>query len=166
MKSEFGHFIAGFTAGEGCFHIFAGPRKGKPSVFNVTASFSIRLRSDDAYILHQIRAFLDVGYVLPTKVYRGSKEQTTYQVTKIRELAEVVIPFFRAFPLRARKATDFEIWSEAIELLWKIQQRPKRPTKRPKGRSSWTDEDRHRIMALSRALKECRKWENVQANLV
>src|SRR5690348_2560353 len=98
----FGHWLAGFTDGEGCFTIIKnGSRFG--------CKFEISLRDDDLQILEEIRDYLGVGVI-----YFRPKPQATYRVHRKQDCA-VIQDFFHNFPLRAKKAEDFIIWSKAVD---------------------------------------------------
>jgi hypothetical protein len=58
----FGHWLSGFTDGEGCFHGRVVPSRQKSSII---VSFSIALRADDLRILEEIRQALGVGGIYP-----------------------------------------------------------------------------------------------------
>lgn len=162
-EDAFGHWLAGFTAGEGCFHVYAGMRShgATQGYCNVTVSFAIKLRSDDAPVLHRIHEWMGCGAVQRSRAYRGSHEQTTFSVTKVADLHNRVVPVFERYPLRGRKALDFEIWRQAVELLFEIQQRPAQAASKKGGSTRWLAADRKRIQEMAASLKAARAWRTL-----
>jgi len=159
MNDDIGHFIAGFTAGEGCFSLHFGTHTVCPKNQNVTVNFQIGLRSDDAEILHTIRAVLACGRVVKPRVYNTTEAKSLYVVSQVKDLALIIVPFFRKYPLRAKKAKDFEVWAMAVELLWEIQQRELRPSGNPRGRTRWLPKDREIIKSMTQEIIDGRKFK-------
>jgi hypothetical protein len=56
-----------------------------------------------------------------------------WEVNSLRDQRELIVPFFRRFPLVGTKAQDFALWSEAVSLL---------------SRGSLTDTEFHQVLAL------------------
>jgi hypothetical protein len=120
IDPEFGHWLAGFTDGEGCF---TARRQGHTDR-SWLCQFTIGLRQDDRPILETIQAELGVGTLRdrpPGKGPIGGKPQTIWQ-TSSKEGCGIVRDVFRAYPLRSKKARDFHFWSLAVDL-W-LAQRP------------------------------------------
>lgn len=40
-----------------------------------------------------------------------------FAIQNTKELAEKIVPFFKQYRLRAKKAADFDLWSQSIEIL-------------------------------------------------
>jgi hypothetical protein len=113
VPPEYGAWISGFCAGECSFIVNRG-----------AVEFRVRLRNDDSDILEFIRQTMDLPH--PVRPYSNAKRRAKGEragdecrlsvpnrwTCKLR-----VIPFFRRFPLRGRKALDFAIFAEAVEFL-------------------------------------------------
>jgi len=149
MDDAFGHFIAGFTAGEGTFCLHARPHSSVKG-FNVTICFRIGLRDDDTEILTQIKEALGVGSLTAPFRYSNEKQKVTYNVARIKDLHDVIVPFFEKYPLRAKKARDFAIWKEAVDLLWEKQQRV--------GNERYLETEKLHLALLHDALQEVRRY--------
>ncbi len=113
-----GDYIAGFVDGEGCFSLKFRKDKKKNKLdgkvreyFYWAVEFAIVLRADDSDILNLIRSTLSCGHVT------FSSHQARFSVQNSKELAEIIIPYFRKHQLRAKKRGDFELWSEAVKIL-------------------------------------------------
>jgi len=115
-----GDYIAGFVDGEGCFALTFR----KDTKYNVTNSkpreyyywgvqFAIVLRSDDVHVLELIKEKIGCGSITYTK----NGAQVRYSVQNTKDLLEKVVPFFRQYKLIAKKALDFDLWSQAVEIL-------------------------------------------------
>jgi hypothetical protein len=70
-----------------------------------------------------------------------------------------VIPHFENHPLRAKKARDFIIWKDGIELLYRISRRPlQRGFGSPGFRLRLTEKDESTFLALVNDLKTQRQF--------
>jgi hypothetical protein len=120
IDPAFGHWLAGFIDGEGCF-ILSPTGHGY-----FYARFHIKVRDDDADIILQAYEAPGLGNVY----YRPHKNSTSnpaivWQIQKQSECRQFV-KFLERFPLRAKKKRDFEIWKEALgELQQNSRDRPK-----------------------------------------
>ena len=117
-----GDYVAGFIDGEGCFYLtyrseIRYDRPGKPKYFRWTPYFAINIRADDKEILEKIKDTLGCGniYTLNRKEQWGSMVQ--YIIQNLDDLYAKVLPFFKKYPLRAKKRHDFELWSKALEIM-------------------------------------------------
>lgn len=124
-RAAFGHWLSGFTDGEGCFYLAVRKHQSFPSPF---AQFSIKLRADDRPIIEAIHSFWGCGlvYDLPRARSGDTRRVVSYCVHDIESLSSVVVPHFAAYPLRAKKSADFAIWSRAVALLRLVSLRPRR----------------------------------------
>lgn len=109
----FCHWLAGFADGEGCFSVHRMVARGHETY---ACQFQISLRADDRPILERIQKTLGIGTLSSPRAHVGGdgNPKARYSVTSKRDclaLREV----FRAFPLRAKKAVDFETWSHALD---------------------------------------------------
>ena len=114
-----GDYIAGFVDGEGCFALklrrdIRYERKNKPIYFYWDIEFAIVLRKDDKEILEAIRETLECG-----KISINKYGMARYAVNDINDLMYKIIPFFELYQLHAKKKFDFELWKEAMVLLYK-----------------------------------------------
>src|SRR5262245_65949348 len=68
--------------------------------------------------LHELKAFFGVGQVYRNTRYHNHKEHVYRYVVRPRKgLLEVIIPFFRQYPLRTSKQQDFEKFGRCVELV-------------------------------------------------
>jgi hypothetical protein len=104
----FGHWFAGFTAGEGSFNI---SKNGRGARFCV---FRIGLHVDDAPILYEVANRLEMGRVVVGET-PSSGWRALWTVQRKSECLRLV-ELFERYPLRAKKQRDFEVWAEAVRL--------------------------------------------------
>lgn len=110
----FAHWLAGFIDGEGCFHVH---KKRVNDCDTYDCQFSINLRADDADIIAEIQSRLGgIGTIASRKVRSegNGKPQVRYCVSSKSDCMKLHA-ILSAFPLRAKKKRDFEIWSQALD---------------------------------------------------
>lgn len=108
----FGHWLAGFMDGEGCFYLT------KSTTGSHRCQVRIKLRADDRPILDECVRRTGCGYVVGVKSKYGP--QVEWMVVRKADTARMV-DIFRAFVLRAKKRRDFEIWSEAVAVMASVR---------------------------------------------
>jgi hypothetical protein len=102
---EFKQWLVGFIDGEGCFRI-AINNKNKVISFNLT----IGLHVDDLEALEFIRNRLKCGNVFI------DKGVTTFHLTKINDIQNILIPLLDEFPLNGVKYLDYLAFKQAINI--------------------------------------------------
>jgi LAGLIDADG endonuclease len=114
-------WVVGFVDGEGCFSIGfvkqpdRAERRGYRTGYQVAHSFVVVQGARSVQCLHELRGFFGIGAVSINRRYDNHKEHLKrYIVSARRELLEVVIPFFRAHPLRSSKRHDFEAFARCV----------------------------------------------------
>jgi LAGLIDADG DNA endonuclease family protein len=120
-RDNFGHWLAGFTDGEGCFMIRTNRRQGGRGEW-FDCRYAITLRADDLPILKRIQQFVGCGSIMREKrpARPGANLRASYHVCH-REDCQKVVEVFTRYPLRAKKSRDFACWTEAVA---EINKRP------------------------------------------
>lgn len=139
-----GDYVAGFVDGEGCFYLTYRSetkynRPGSPKYFSWTPYFAILLRKDDLSILKLIQNTLDCG-----KIYEMKRGEVSYCIQNLDDLSKKVFPFFTKNRLRARKRMDFELWSQALKIVYENK----------KNKRSCSSEDAQKLAILRQKMKE------------
>ena len=111
------HYISGFVDGEGCFSI--GIHKNGGRLPEVRLMFEIELREDDEPILRQIQQDLGCGFIyrLEYERYEKWRPHVKFKVSNFPDIYEKVIPFFKKYPLQAKKRFDFEKFCLVAEMI-------------------------------------------------
>lgn len=161
-REHFGHFLSGFTAGEGTFVLSKVSARGKGERYP-TAHFTIELRSDDKPILDLIQAYWQCGSMYYKHVRGRRCPGFAYSVRRIAELARIIVPHFDSYPLMAKKANDFQIWKQGIALLHRVSSRKAEVAHSAQGKilgriRRWKDVEHKEFDDLSSQLKECRRY--------
>ncbi len=170
-RTTFGHWLSGFTDGEGCFllKIYWKPCNNRPrSRYRfVNARFSITLRADDAAVLDLIRSYFQCGFMQAHKKRprgssspAGQKEKVEFRVCAVSSLFGIIVPHFDSFPLHAKKARDFSIWRQGISLCHSIYcRRAMSAYKFGRGRScKWSPDEHEQLKTIIDALTRQRTF--------
>lgn len=151
-----GDYVAGFVDGEGCFALnfrrdVRHDRKGSPVYFYWDAEFVILLRADDRDILEKIQHALNCGNISVSK-----RNSVRYSVTNFDDLNFKIIPFFKKYPLRAKKLSDFILWKEAVDILGRNKQKKIKRLKYQRGfpKIKWKTGDIQRLKGIHKEMQE------------
>ncbi len=114
------NYIVGFVDGEGCFSITINNHNNKQEV---RLLFEIELREDDKKILERIQETLECGniYYLKYKRYQKWRPHYKYKVSNFSDIYTKVIPFFRKYPLQAKKKLSFAKFCKVANMIKKKQ---------------------------------------------
>jgi len=112
-------YIVGFTEGEGCFSlIFRKDTKLRESIlksyFSWKSKYVICLRADDVGILEQIKDAFGCGKINML----NTTHSVSYSVCDLNDQFNIIVPFFKKHTLIGKKAEDFKLWSQAVEILF------------------------------------------------
>jgi hypothetical protein len=170
-----GDYIAGFVDGEGCFDLqfrrdVRHERTNKPAYYGWKAQFVIVSRADDKELLEKIKNTLNCGHI---NFARG--DQVRYSVQDIDTLHKIISPFFRKYRLSGKKKNDFELWAEAIEILYKNKKKTINIEKGKRGftRIKWAKNDFQRLIDIQKAMQKYKakrsqgfKWISVAESII
>jgi hypothetical protein len=116
-------WLAGFAAGEGCFMLVQkrqdvqrGGKIVRYDVIGVQPWFQLGLREDDRAVLDGLAKSFG-GTVRHAKSARkdGANRQDRYVwVVCAKTDMRGLVAYFDRFPLRSKKARDYEVWREAV----------------------------------------------------
>lgn len=158
MNTEYNDaWLSGFVGGEGCFalQVLRHSKNGRDTLI---ACFSVKLRKDDEEILQLLKNKLDCGQIRYRDAYGKTKPSVIYSVAKIADLRNKVIPFFEANPLLNKKHSDFLIFKEGIEFIYRIHQRTPQKTDKLRGTSKWRSDEWNFIKSVAEKLKQNRAF--------
>jgi hypothetical protein len=79
----------------------------------VQLAFVINLHIKDLELLKQIQLFFGVGTINIKK----TKDSVIYSVQSIKDLTNVIIPFFDKYPLITKKRADYLLFKKVVDLI-------------------------------------------------
>jgi hypothetical protein len=111
------HYVVGFVDGEGCFSITLN--KNGDRLPEVRLIFEIELREDDREILEKIQELLGCGriYHLDYVRYANWRPHVKLKVSNFKDISGKIIPFFKKYPLQAKKSLQFERFCLVAEMI-------------------------------------------------
>lgn len=82
----------------------------------VRPTFEIELREDDLEILQKIQSVIGCGKIYHLKFHRYDKwkPHVKLKVTRIDEIQNILIPFFDAHPLIAKKRKSYAVFKRIV----------------------------------------------------
>jgi hypothetical protein len=122
--TEFRGWVIGFVDGEGCFSIgfvrqsSRAGRVGYRTGYQVTPRFTVTQGVQSVLCLEELKEFFGVGRIYINQRHDNHRENLgQYIVADRTQLAESIIPFFRRYPLRTAKRSDFDKFARCVELM-------------------------------------------------
>lgn len=119
MDPEFGHWLAGFIDGEGCFTIgrYKDVRCGS---VGYNCRMALAVREDDRPLLEEIQRCVGFGYLrrrVPTRRMVPNAKPTVQWGVQTKNGCLTLVELLDVYPLRSKKARDYAVWREAV-LAW------------------------------------------------
>ena len=106
-----GEWVAGFTSAEGCFFINTQAKNAYSLGFQVILVFQLTQHSRDEKLMRSLIEYFDCGNILQ----RG--EAFDFRVTKLSDIENKIIPFFKKFQIYGVKALDFADFMKVADLM-------------------------------------------------
>lgn len=112
-------YVVGLTDGEGCFFVNLWQSSAFRAGWQVSMHFHIKLQERDKELLYKIRNTLGCGNVYYQRETRKNHTQCyRYTVSSVRDITQVVIPFFKTHSLQtASKSSSFATFCTIAELM-------------------------------------------------
>lgn len=112
ISKRIGFYLSGFTDGEGSFNISLINRNDYKNGWKVVVAFNISQKDNTIPLL--FKKVLNCGTI------RYRKDGICYyEVTSIRDIKFVVIPFFERFPILSQKGKKrFKIFKKIAEIVY------------------------------------------------
>ena len=106
-------YVTGLTEGEGCFCVsFAIRPKLKVGV-EARPSFALSLNERDRDLLGELQTYFGCGWIRESRSDRTFK----YEARSVRDLLDLVIPHFEAYPLRGVKCRAFIGFARVCQMI-------------------------------------------------
>ena len=113
ISRNIAEYISGFVDGEGCFSVSFSKRPRFVIGWETKPSFSVSQNYDRAQPLFIIKKYFGCGFMRDGKSDRTIK----FEVRKLDDLLEKVIPHFEKYPLLSAKQKDVELLKEVCLLM-------------------------------------------------
>ena len=138
-----GGYVTGLIDGEGSFTTCVKSKDG--NLVNLAPRLQINLRADDREIIEWLRNYFNCGLIQDIKKNNIKRNPVVcLTIYSLYDIMKSVIPHFDIYPLRAKKAKDYEIWKKMVLMQAEFYRRP------------WTTEIRHEMNDLYKKLKNIR----------
>lgn len=107
------YWMVGFTEGEGCFSIRITKSSTVKTGWQVQLRYNITQHSIDKVFMNSLVKFWGCGKVF----LRFRENKVDFQILKLKDLSEIVIPLFKNMPLQGAKSKDFVDFSKAVDIM-------------------------------------------------
>ena len=112
-KRNIKEYISGFVDGEGCFSVSFSKRKKFLVGWETKPSFSVSQNHDRAEVLFLAQKEFKCGFMR-----RDFSDRTLkYEVRRLDDLIQIVIPHFEKFPLLSAKNRDFLVFKKVCLMM-------------------------------------------------
>jgi len=119
-RLEVAQWIVGFTDGEGCFSISVIKNHTTRFGIQIFPEFVLTQGAKSVYVLEMIHNFFGCGRVFVNKRNDNHNEHLyRYCVRSLKDLNEVIIPFFERNKLKTEKINDFNVFCKVIKMMLK-----------------------------------------------
>jgi LAGLIDADG endonuclease len=107
------YWLAGFVSGEGCFDINLKKSKTHKTGHQVILRISIKQHERDKNLMELITKYLNSG-----KIYRlDERPMVSLTIVKYSDITNLIIPFFKKYPVLGIKQNDFSDWCKIAKLM-------------------------------------------------
>jgi hypothetical protein len=111
-------WVVGFVDGEGCFSISIFRNRTCAHGWQVQPEFTVSQGARSVQVLYLLEQYFECGAVGRNgRRDNHTEDMYRYRVSRRADLADRVIPFFEANPLRTAKANDFAVFAHVVRLM-------------------------------------------------
>ena len=107
-------WIVGFIDGEGCFHIGISKHSDLRFGYQILPELTVVQHQRDLDLLYELRSEMKCGVVR-----RNHGDRFCWRVRSLKNLTEVIIPFFDKYPLKSKKALEFIKFRKVVMMMQK-----------------------------------------------
>jgi hypothetical protein len=107
-------YVSGFVDGEGCFCVSFQPSRRHRFGWEVRPSFSVSQNADRSELLRVLMEAWECGSIRPDR----SDKTLKFEVRKLEDLVNRVLPHFRTNPLISSKQQDVVRFDQVCCLMW------------------------------------------------
>lgn len=107
------NWLAGFVSGEGCFDINLKKSKSHKIGHQVILRISIKQHERDKNLMELISKYLNSG-----NIYKlDNRPMVSLAIVKYSDITNLIIPFFKKYPVLGIKQNDFSDWCKVAKLM-------------------------------------------------
>jgi hypothetical protein len=111
-------WIVGFVDGEGTFSVAIQKNAEMSLGWQVFPEFVVTQGMKSLGALEELKDFFGCGGIYKNRRYDNHNEDILrYCVRRIRDLDDIIVPFFKTNPLKTSKRHDFKKFVQVIELM-------------------------------------------------
>ena len=111
-------WVVGFVDGEGCFSVSINRNPTSKTGWQVVPEFVVAQGEKSLVALQVLQDFFECGNIFVNHRSDNHKEHVyRYCVRALDDLETIIVPFFRANPLRTSKREDFEKFIKVLDLM-------------------------------------------------
>ena len=107
-------WIVGFIDGEGCFHVGISRHEDLRSGYQILPELTVVQHQRDIDLLYELRSVMKCGVVR-----RNHGDRFCWRVRNLKNLTDIIIPFFEKYPLRSKKKIEFLRFREIVMMMQK-----------------------------------------------
>jgi len=121
------NWIAGFSSGDSSFGVKTGSSTSTKSGSRVQLRFAVGLNIREKELIKGLASFFKLGYLSASEVPEAKEADEKYvyitkdavhlQVIKFKDILDIIIPFFEAYPIQGKKSFDFSDFKKVAELI-------------------------------------------------
>lgn len=105
------NWLAGFVSGEGCFHVDIFRNKASKLGVAIKLVFKLSQHSKEVELMKSLKDYFGCG-----NIYKYG-EAFEYRVSKISDIQEKIIPFFKNYLILGVKSEDFADFCLALDIV-------------------------------------------------
>lgn len=105
-------WIVGFIDGEGCFHIGINKHDELRFGYQVLPELTVVQHERDLNLLHTLRSVMGCGVVR-----KNHGDRYCWRVRDLKNLSEIIVPFFEKHPLKSKKSVEFKKFARVVRLM-------------------------------------------------
>ncbi len=110
IPADLGWFLSGFALGESSFMLVCRRRGDYERGWKISAAFNVS--QQDRAPLDLFMRTLGCG-----SMRKAGNDDWYWEVNRLLDIRQLIVPFFQRFPLVGTKAEDFRRFATAVELL-------------------------------------------------
>lgn len=105
------NWVAGFVSGDGGFFVNITKKESLKLNYQVRLRFNITQDKIDEVLLKNMITYFNCGTI------SHSKTMVNYDVFSIKDINEIIVPFFLKYQIRGEKNNNFLKWIKIMELI-------------------------------------------------